>query len=78
MQRVGFELLIGEVGHDHGGQTHETGSLVLLSVSPTVALLASFHTVCRCIFPAMLDDSEFETQGELTSNRASASRGAIF
>jgi hypothetical protein len=47
MQCIRFELLIGEVGHDHGGQTHEASSLVLLSVSPAVTLLASFHTICR-------------------------------
>lgn len=47
MQRIGFELLISEIGHDHGRQAHEASSLVFLSITPTVALLAPFDAVCR-------------------------------
>lgn len=47
MQCISLKLFIGEVCHDHRGQAHETGSLVLLSITPTVALLAPLHTVSR-------------------------------
>lgn len=47
MQSVRFKLLIGEVGHDHRGQTHETSGLVFLSISPTVTLLALLHAINR-------------------------------
>lgn len=45
MESISLELLSGEVGHDHGGQTHQTRGLVLLSIAPTVALLASLDAV---------------------------------
>jgi hypothetical protein len=45
MKSVGLELFGGEVGHDHGGQAHQTSGLVFLSIAPTIALLASFHAV---------------------------------
>jgi hypothetical protein len=47
MQCISLKLFIGEVCHDHRGQTHETGSLVLLSITPTVALLAPLDTISR-------------------------------
>lgn len=38
---VSFELLASEVRHDHSRQAHKTSRLVLLLVTPAVALLAS-------------------------------------
>ena len=45
MKRISLKLLIGKVCHDHRGQAHETGSLVLLRIAPTVALLALLDPV---------------------------------
>lgn len=82
MQGIRFQLLVSEVGHDHGRQAHEAGGLVLLSVSPAVALLAPFHAVCRWISWIMLASPSqkmhlFSGIIELTSSRASATADAI-
>lgn len=47
VQGVSLKLFAGEVRHDHRGQAHQTGGLVLLLVSPAVALLAPFHAIGR-------------------------------
>lgn len=80
---VSFKLLASEVRHDHGRQAHETGSLVLLLVAPTVALLAPLGAIggeggfgCN---KKWLVSNDFLTMrlGIHTSDRAAATLGAI-
>lgn len=45
MQSIGFKLLRSHVCLDHSWQAHETGGLVLLSITPSIALLAALDTI---------------------------------
>ena len=45
VQSVSFQLLASKVRHNHCRQAHQTGRLVLLLISPTVALLASLNAI---------------------------------
>lgn len=45
MQGISLKLLIGKISHNHGRESHETGSLVLLDFTPAVTLLSLLHAV---------------------------------
>ena len=81
MQSVRLKLLASEVGHDHGGQTHQTCCLVLLLVTPAVALLAPFDAIGRrisCFQKNISIDSKTRIrEGELTSNWTAATLRSI-
>lgn len=47
MQRVRFELLGRHVGHDGRRQAHQSSSLVLCLVAPSVALATTARTICN-------------------------------
>ena len=45
MQRIGLKLLASHVGHNSSGKAHQASSLVLGSISPSVALLAALRPI---------------------------------
>jgi hypothetical protein len=45
MKSVSFKLFGSHVGFDLGGQAHETCGLVVICITPSIALLASLDTV---------------------------------
>jgi hypothetical protein len=49
MQRISFELLVGKICHDQSWKPHEACSLILLRVSPSVALLTLLQSIGRGI-----------------------------
>lgn len=81
MQSVRLKLLASEVGHDHGGQAHQTCCLILLLVTPAVTLLAPFDTIGRrisCFQKNISINSKSRFgEGELTSNWAAATLRSI-